>query len=92
MIHPGEVMNGYSPSTACFAFGVVSKVIADFPKTESKSVATCLTDIHGEETRLTTGKMNKSSSLRSFVEAPTLYSAAASKTSYLAVETNSERA
>lgn len=54
------------------SFGVINKFTESFSNMESKSIATCLTDLEGDDTRLMTGKTNKSSSFTPHaVPAPT---------------------
>lgn len=56
------LMEGSFFSVDTSVLGAANKLIESFLKTESKSMATCFTDLDGEYTRLMTGKMNKSSS------------------------------
>ena len=70
-------MDGNPPCKDGSSFGAIAKFTRTFSSMKSKSVAASLTDVEGDETKLITGKTNKSSSLRSHWALPTIYSAKA---------------
>ena len=58
------LIGGNLPCMISFFFDAIIKSIKSFSNMESTSVAACLTDVEGDDTRLRIGKINKRSSLK----------------------------
>lgn len=70
--------------------GATTKTTKSSSNIESKSVATALTDSEGDDSRLMTGKMNRSSSLRPHASLPTTYSEEANTIHFSAYQNSEE--
>lgn len=74
--------DGYPASLLGLCVGAIKTVTKSFSNMASKSVAAPLTYLEGDDSRLMTGNMNKSSSLRTHAVLSTTYSTRANKILY----------
>lgn len=69
------MMDGFPAFMATSIFGDANNFTKSFSNKTSKSLATPLTDLEGDDIRFRMGNINNSSSLRSHVAPPNPYSA-----------------